>query len=473
MNIKKVTKKANLEEKIRAFSKIIPLSICIKDENNKTILSFSDDSNETFFNYPITFNGKAVGELKISKKSLVADFVLHQINDAFVKERQIADTNDETLLLYREINLLYDLFKVISNQTKIDQRLNFFLEECVNYLQVGRASIWIIEGNTLRCTHYKGFKPVKIFKLGEGFIGQIAMSENAEMLNCPINDHRWEGSVNNKLSVVSSPLISCDGNIGVLHLCRHDGYAFRAKDLKLANVFAHKGAQEIEINKLIEKVKSEVILRTNFSRFMSPNIVELFTNEHCEVSLGGENRIVSVLFSDIVNFTRLSENMKSDAIVEMLNEYFTYMTEIVFSFDGTLDKFIGDEIMAFYGAPNYNEDHAFLAVRTGLLMQKKNEEIQYNRRKKGKPNFQIRIGINTGVATIGNIGAPNRLDYTAIGDVVNIASRIENNCPPGEVLIGETTYELVKNSFSIEKLDNIMVKGKTNSLKIYKILEEY
>ncbi len=372
MNIKKVTKKANLEEKIGAFSKIIPLSICIKDENNKTILSFSDDSNVTLFSYPITFNGKTVGELRISKNSLVADFILHQINDAFVKEQQISDINDETLLLYREINLLYDLFKVISNQTEIDQRLNLFLEKCVNYLQVERASIWVIEGNTLRCTHYKGFKPMKIFKLGEGFIGQIAMSENAEMLNCPINDHRWKGSINNKVSIVSSPLISSDGNIGVLHLCRQDGYAFRAKDLKLANVFAHQGAQEIEINKLIENVKSEVILRTNFSRFMSPNIVELLANEHCKVSLGGENRIVSVLFSDIVNFTRLSESMKSDAIVEMLNEYFTYMTEIVFSFDGTLDKFIGDAIMAFYGAPNYTEDHAFLAVRTGLLMQKKN-----------------------------------------------------------------------------------------------------
>lgn len=475
MNIKRAIKKSNLEERIRSFTKTIPLSLCIRDENKKTILFLSNNGKEPSFNYPITFKGKTIGELNISEKDHIAEFILQLINDILVKEYQIAEINDETLLMYREINLLYNLSTIISGQMSLDldNRLDYLMEKCVKNLRAENTSLWFIKDDILQCTHSKGNKPERIFKLGEGVIGGIAISGKGEMLNYLIDDPRWSGKINEKASIIIIPLRAQQKNIGVLLMSKHNKTPFAAKDLKLANVFAHHSAQEIENNRLLEKIKKETILRTNLSRFLSPNIVELLADGQYDVSLGGDKRTVTILFSDIVNFTSLSERLDSEVIVEMLNEYFTSMTEIIFKFYGTLDKFIGDSIMAFFGAPRHIENHAILAVKAGLLMQETNAAIQYNRRKKGNPDFQVRIGINTGVVTVGNIGSPNRLDYTAVGDIVNITSRIESATPPGGVLIGEATYELVKDSFKVEDLNPIKVKGKTNPLKVYKVLESY
>ena len=190
------------------------------------------------------------------------------------------------------------------------------------------------------------------------------------------------------------------------------------------------------------------------------------------MELGGKNQEVSILFADIVNFTGLSEQLGSEVIVAMLNEYFTIMTEIIFMCDGTLDKFIGDSIMAIFGAPNKIDSHPVSAVRAGLLMQKASKEIYEKSNNDGEPLFKIRIGINTGMVTVGNIGSPNRLDYTAIGDNVNIASRIESSAGPGTVLIGGGTNELVKDVFRTEKLAPVFVKGKDHAIEMYEVIDD-
>ncbi len=478
MNINRIIKKANSEERIRSFAKIIPLSIYIKDKNNKTILSFANNCNETLFNYFITFNGEAVGVLNISKKGPVADFILQLINDAFIKERQIADINDETLLLYREINLLYDFFKVTSDQTSVDQRLNYFLERCTNYLRVERASVWFIEGNILRCTNYKGFKPVKIFKLGEGFIGQIAISENAEMLNSPIRDHRWKGEVNNKISVISSPLIACDRNIGVLHLCRVDGTPFKAKDLKLANVFAHQGAQEIEINKLIEKVKSEVkerdFIKSTFERYVSHTVAEEIIKNPDMVRLGGQKKTLTIFFTDIGNFTSLSEILSPEEIVNHLNHYFRGMCTAILEYNGTINEFQGDAILAFWGAPIAQEDHALLACQAALRCREFLRDLERKWVTEGLPPRTYRFGINTGEVVVGNVGSPSRFKYMAVGDDVNLASRLEgaNKYYGTQILISEKTYSLIKDTLIAREIDIIRVVGNSKPIKVYELVAE-
>jgi len=478
VNLRRIIRRTSLGEKIRSFTKIMPLSIYIKDKNNKTILTFSNNCNETLFNYPITFNGEAVGELNISKKGHVADFILQLIIDAFVNEQHIADINDETLLLYREINLLYDFFKVTSDQTNVDQRLNYFLEKCVNYLQVGRASIWIIEGNTLRCTHYKGFRPEKIFKLGEGFIGHIATSENAEMLNCPISDQRWKGSVNNKISIISSPLISCDGNIGVLHLCRHDETLFKAKDLKLANVFAHKGAQEIEINKLIEKVKSELkkrdFLKNTFERYVSHSVVEEIIQNPDMIHLGGQKKTLTIFFTDIGNFTNLSEILSPEKMVNNLNDYFQGMCTAILEHHGTINRFQGDAILAFWGAPVVQENHALLACQAALKCREFLSNLEEKWVAGGLPPRTYRFGINTGEVVVGNVGSSSRFEYMAVGEDVNLASRLEgaNKHYGTQILISEKTHVHIKDMLITRELDIIRVVGMKNPVKIFELVAE-
>ncbi len=470
MNIKRVIKKSNLEELIISFIKIIPLSLCIKDKNEKTVLFLSNTDKKPSFNYPITFKGETIAELSISEKGHIAELILQLINDTLLNENQIAEIGDETLMMYSEINLLYNLSSMSKGLIDLDNHLHYLMEKCAKNLQAENISIWLIKDDILQCTHSTGNKPKRTFKLGEGIIGEIAILGNGEILNYQIDDPRLSGEINEKASIILVPLMSQQMNIGVFLISKHNRASFTSKDLKLTNVFAHQIGMEIENNRLLEKIKKEIILRTNLSRFLSPNIVELLANEQLEMTLGGEKRTVSVLFTDVVNFTNLTEHLDSKLIVEMLNEYFTSMAEIIFKFNGTLDKFIGDSIMAFFGAPNEIKDHAKVAIKAGLMMQEANAKLQYNRRKKGKPHFNVRIGIDTGLATVGNIGSPNRLEYTAIGDIVNIASRIETVAPPGEVLIGESIYELVKDSFEIETLDSIKIKGKSKSIQVHRVL---
>lgn len=471
MNIKRIIKKVNLEEKISSFAKIIPLSVSIKDKNGKEVLYFSNIEKEPKFCYSIEFNDEISGTLYISEDGDSAEYVLKIIIDSFAKQNQITEITNETLTLYGEINLFHDLSTIINKQPNLDKRLDSLLEKCVTYNQADNASIWIIKGDILECLYYKGNKPQITFKLGEGFIGKVAQSGNGEMLNCPIRDVRWSGEISKKTSIIGASLSASEMNLGILNISRYNGVPFTAKNLKFANTFAHITSVELEIDRLFEEVRRETVMRTNLSRFLSPNVVDLFAGEANEVSLGSETRIITILFLDIVNFTSISERLDSKIIVEMLNENFTAMTDVVFKYDGTLDKFIGDALMAIFGAPKSLDDHALFAVKAGLLMQKKNQEILEKRRKEKKPHFRIRIGINTGIATVGNIGSPNRLDYTAIGDNVNIASRIENAASPGEVLIGESTYERTKGFFKIEEMKPIAVKGKDNLLKVYKVLE--
>ncbi len=470
MNIKRVIKKSNLEELIISFIKTIPLSLCIKDKNEKTVLFLSNTDKKPSFNYPITFKGETIAELNISEEGHIAKFILQLINNTLLNENQITEICDETLMMYREINLLYNLSSMSKGLVNLDNHLNYLMEKCAKNLQAENTSVWLIKDDILQCTHSKGNKPKRSFKLGEGIIGITVILGNGEMLNYQIDDPRLSGEINEKASIILVPLRSQQKNIGVFLLSKHNRTPFTSKDLKLANVFAHQISMEIENNRLLEKIKKETILSTNLSRFLSPNVAELLADEKHEMTLGGKKKTVSVLFSDVVDFTNLTEHLDSEIIVEMLNEYFTSMTEIIFKFHGTLDKFIGDGIMAFFGAPSDIEDHAKAAIKAGLMMQETNAKLQHNRRKNGKPDFKVRIGIDTGLVTVGNIGSPNRLEYTAIGDIVNVASRIETAAPPGEVLIGESIYELVKDSFEIETIDSIKVKGKSKPIQVHRVL---
>ena len=177
-----------------------------------------------------------------------------------------------------------------------------------------------------------------------------------------------------------------------------------------------------------------------------------------------EVKDVSILFADIVGFTSMSENMSPAAVALLLNDYLSRMTDVIFKYDGTLDKYIGDAIMAVYGAPLDMPDHAAAAVRSALEMQERLDRVQ--RRAQGDgPQLQIRIGINSGKAVAGEIGSINKKEYTVLGDVVNTASRLESSvAKPGMVVIGENTYEAVKDLFECRALGKATLKGKAKEV---------
>ncbi|MBW1919928.1 MAG: adenylate/guanylate cyclase domain-containing protein, partial [Deltaproteobacteria bacterium] len=220
-----------------------------------------------------------------------------------------------------------------------------------------------------------------------------------------------------------------------------------------------------------EKIRRETIARTRLERFHSPEVVDLIIHgEDLESGalVAPTEKIATILFSDIVSFTPLSERLSPGEVSLLLNHYFREMTDIIFKYNGTLDKYIGDAIMAVFGAPIEREDDPERAVRAALDMRKTlsqmMEEIEPDRR------FSIRLGINTGRVVAGNLGSPKRMDYTVIGDTVNTASRLETLAEPNQILIGEKTYRSVKNMFRIRQIGEKKLKGKSKPIKVYEVL---
>jgi adenylate cyclase len=274
-------------------------------------------------------------------------------------------------------------------------------------------------------------------------------------------------------SAMCAPLWDKDQVIGIIHV---DSpmltNCFTLNDLDLLGVLSNYAAVAIEQARLNQKIVAEEKKRERLGRFLSPQVANriIMTAESQSYALGiPEEREVSVLFADIVGFTTMSENMSPAAVSLLLNDYLSRMTDIIFKYEGTLDKYIGDAIMAVFGAPLDMPDHAERSIKTALEMLERLEE--FNTERKEGQQLRIRIGINSGRAVAGEIGSINKKEYTVLGDVVNIASRLESSvATPMSVVIGENTYEAVKQRFECRNLGPKPLKGKEKVVTVYEVL---
>jgi class 3 adenylate cyclase len=262
------------------------------------------------------------------------------------------------------------------------------------------------------------------------------------------------------------------GGIGLGDRLSGDGYS--EDDQELLATLASQGAVSVGNAKLVEQMKKEENIRTNLARYLSPQVVEQVIKHDVEVNLGGERKEVTVLFSDIRNFTTISEKMPPDRLVRILNEYFTEMAGIIFDNQGSVDKFIGDAIVAVYGSLIDINNHAELAVKTAMDMMtavgglnKRWQEV-YN-----GFTMDIGIGINTGRAFLGNIGSPQRMEFTVIGDMVNVAARLSGLAKPGQILVSKGTFEyLDREVLQYVELPPCVVKGKTETIEVFECFQK-
>ncbi len=229
----------------------------------------------------------------------------------------------------------------------------------------------------------------------------------------------------------------------------------------------------ITVYRVLTEQREKKYIRQTFSKFVSKSVVDELLKDPEKLKLGGEKKILTVLFSDIRGFTSISEKLTPEALVEHLNEYLEAMTEIVFKYDGTLDKYVGDEIMAFWGAPIPQDDHALKACRAAVEMMRDLNELNEQWKSMGKPELHIGIGLNTGDMVVGNMGSSSRMDYTLMGDNVNLGARLEgtNKEYKTNIIISEFTYEYVKDNVIARELDLVRVKGKQLPVKIYELIE--
>ncbi len=236
--------------------------------------------------------------------------------------------------------------------------------------------------------------------------------------------------------------------------------------LVISIIFAYTNKYVIE-NRNKEKVKSAM------GKYMSQNVMQRVVENIDNLGLGGKRAVVTVLFADIRGFTSMSEKMSAQQVSEFLNEYFSEMEPIITSYNGIINKFIGDAIMAIFGEPIQDENHAQNAVKCAYAMLQKVEKLHKKWYREGKPEIEIGIGINTGEVFVGNIGSENRMEYTVIGDTVNLASRLEsyNKMYKTKMLISASTYKAVKDIADIIKIPEVQIRGKANKIDIYEVLK--
>jgi adenylate cyclase len=228
----------------------------------------------------------------------------------------------------------------------------------------------------------------------------------------------------------------------------------------------------ITLCKYLTEERQKRLVRQAFQYYLHPTVVDQVSQNPHLLTLGGESRELTVLFSDIRSFSAIAEGLSPEALVHLLKEYLTIMTRVVFRHNGLLDKYIGDAIMAVYGAPLHDPEHAYRACRSALEMMEELRALRARWDSQGLPPLNIGIGINTAVMVVGNMGSELRFDYTVMGDGVNLASRLEgaNKEYGANIIVSESTWEQVRDRLATRELDVVRVQGKVQPTRIFEVL---
>jgi adenylate cyclase len=271
-------------------------------------------------------------------------------------------------------------------------------------------------------------------------------------------------------SAMCVPLQVEDRILGAIYVdTRSTEVAFSQEDLELFLSLAAQSAMAIDNVRLYERMVETEKKRANLGRFLSPSIVEQIMKEDTVLVLGGNKLTVTTMFCDVRGFTSIAERIAPTDLVDMLNEHFTAMTAIIFELEGTLDKYIGDEIMAVFGSPVTKGEDALRCVKAALMMQAKNDELNEKRVVAGKPIFELGIGVATGEVIAGYMGSPDRMEFTVIGDRVNTARRLCSIAEPGQVIISQATYEEAKDFVRARPIGTVVLKGKEEPVHAFEV----
>jgi adenylate cyclase len=377
----------------------------------------------------------------------------------------------------KKLELLLEISKQLSRQLEVDKLLESVVDFTFQVMDVDRCSI-------LLCEPGSGELVPRISKsrLGEGSasarhvpqsIARKAVSERVAILtDNAAEDQRFKGKsilLQSVRSAMGAPLMSSDGSVlGLIYVDNLTStHAFNDEDLEFLIAFSGVASVAIENSQLSDRIRRDILVLSNFQRFFSPDLAKQIAEHGEELKLGGAKRPVVILFSDIRGFTPMSEKMEPDDVAQLLREYFTEMVEIIFRHGGTLDKFIGDAIMALWGAPLSMEDDADKALAAAIEMQQALVQLNAHWEAGGKPPVHIGIGINFGEVFAGNVGSEQRLEYTVLGDAVNTASRLCSKAAKGEIMISEPFYKRLKKAPQVESREPIPLKGKSKPVANY------
>jgi adenylate cyclase len=399
----------------------------------------------------------------------------------FLPEKLVHDA--ETLRRdYEKLRVSYELARAIGAELDIQKVLDRILAAAFQILQADRGIILLYDENkqlqprAVR-TRAGTQDPNEPLLISSTIVEQVASSRQAVLSSDATVDSRFQGAhsiiMQGIRSSMAVPLLHSDELFGIMLLDSQIATnAFTEKDLQIFQNVANQAAIAVQNSLYARKLEAEAVTRERFQRLLSPAIAQQVLEGKVSIQKGGEGRQTTVLFSDIRGFTSMSEAENPQVIVDMLNEYFELMVDVIFKHEGTLDKFVGDEIMALFGAPVSHGDDAVRAVRTAIEMLEVLAELNAARARAGAPEIRIGIGINTGHVVAGYIGSSKALEYTVIGDTVNTGARLCSIAKAGEIIISQSTLDQLGDRFDVVELPPTQVKGKSQALKIYNVIGE-
>src|SRR6266513_2548630 len=271
-------------------------------------------------------------------------------------------------------------------------------------------------------------------------------------------------------STLCAPLVGESRVHGAIYADRLDPFAaFKPDDLELISAVAAQTAIAVENARAHERLAREEVARANYSRFLPEYVVKQMLENPESFKLGGVNQTITILFADIRGFTSISEHAPPEKIVGLLNRYFSAMTDIIFAHGGTLDKYLGDGLMALFGAPTTTPKDASNALNAAVAMQRRILGINMELREEGLHEIGVGIGLHTGEVTVGYIGSERRSENTAIGDTVNTASRLESNARGGEILISDATAKAARSRYKLKPREPISVKNRQQPVNLWEV----
>jgi adenylate cyclase len=376
---------------------------------------------------------------------------------------------------YERLRITWELLREIGLERDIDALLAKILVALFRFVAADRGVILLKEADgTLKPHAHRRRDGANVpINLSSTILDHVIKQRAGVLTHDAGTDFGAAGKsmfLNRISSAIVVPLLHDKEIIGALWLDAESLGAFKAKDLELLTAVGNQVAMLISNTLLAHKVEQEIMTRDRFSRLLSPNVAEQVISGKLDIKKGGIRVPVATVFnSDLRGFTRMSEATTAEKMVELLNEYFELMVECIFKFEGTLDKFMGDGIMAFWGAPAFHADDAVRCVQCAIDQMEVLDQLNMHRASLGEVPLSAGIGIHTGPLISGYVGSSKSLSYTVIGDTVNTSARLCGIAAGGQILVSEATAMQLGGRFALESLPDASLKGKEKPLKIFAV----
>ncbi len=395
----------------------------------------------------------------------------------------LRESFDQLSLSQREMGTLAEVGKAINSVTETGRLLDLIMDMAIKVMNAQRGFLMLKDQETgeLKVDVARNME-AELRDPAQRMISsnvsiQVANDGRPIIATDAMGDKRFKDMrsvvAQNVRSLLCVPLKLKSGEIiGVIYVDHHlRTAAFTDDSLEFLTGFANQAAIAIENARLYENIQRETAVRMTLQRYLSPSVVDDIMEQKEVLALGGKRADCTVLFADICGFTQISHKLEPEDVVRLLNEYLSIIADLIFEHRGTLDKFIGDAAMAVFGAPVANPNHALDAVLAAMAMQDAVKRREADSLRRWGAPIQVRIGINSGVVVAGNVGSPTRMEYTIIGDNVNVASRLQAGAPPGGVLVSDATYRQIKPYVKARPAAPIQLKGRTDPIGAYEVLE--